>query len=430
MKSKSFKLRATVPSIEGTFALKIVVYEHLSGGGYSGQPISSAVLSEGFGMLRMFASDLKMAGHEVTVILDDRISKFNHTMNVDYTVPILNSQEPKKFLMNLARINDASYIIAPEREKTLQSFVKLMEQTGKISLNCKSSTIQTVSDKAILYEVLKKNSLKTPETIVFNVKDSLVKVKQVINSELGYPVVFKPVDGVSCNGLSIVKKEDQVEEAIIKIKTESAEEQYIVQEFIDGEAASVSLICAKDKVSAINLNKQIVKINGPYNISSYEGGVVPFDHPLRQIALKSAKKVVECFPGLIGYVGVDLILLKDMVFIVDVNPRLTTSYIGLSKISNFNVAEAMVDGVLKNKLPTENKTEGYVCFSKLYSTKPTMTTFQELANISEIVSPPFPLNDNPKACSLIAVHDSSLRCAELKLEHSEKRVLNIISRGK
>ena len=50
----------------------------------------------------------------------------------------------------------------------------------------------------------------------------LAKIKQVIKSKFSYPVVFKPVDGVSCGGLSIVKEDAQVEKAIARIKAESA----------------------------------------------------------------------------------------------------------------------------------------------------------------------------------------------------------------
>ena len=38
---------------------------------------------------------------------------------------------------------------------------------------------------------------------------------------------------------------------------------------------------------------------------------------------------------------------KIRAFVVDVNPRLTTSYVGLRRVANFNVAEAMVNAVLK-----------------------------------------------------------------------------------
>jgi len=312
----------------------------------------------------------------------------------------------------------------------LQSLVILVEQTGKVSLNCESSAIQKVADKAVLCEILNKNSLPTPKTLVLNVADGLAIVKRAIKSKLSYPVVFKPMDGVSCGGLSAVKEDAQVEKAIAKIKAESAGKRFIIQEFVEGEAASVSLLSARGKALAISLNKQNVKIALPETVSSYEGGTVPFDHPLKQEAFAMAQKVVESYPGLRGYVGVDLVLAQDKPFVVDVNPRLTTSYVGLSRVADFNVAQALVNAVLKSELPAKHESHGFACFSKIETPKPTISAFQKAAQISEVVSPPFPLNDNTKACSLIAGHGDSLENAWLRLEEAKKRTLNIISRGK
>ena len=347
----------------------------MSSGGYAGQPISNSVLAEGFGMLRTATSDFKAAGHEITVLLDDRISKLNPPINSDFIVPISCPQEIKNFLSNIATINyDAVLIVAPETGQTLQSLVELVEKTGKVSLNCESSAISKVANKAILYQVLEKNHLPIPKTLTLNVNDDLTEVKQTIKTKLCYPVIFKPVDGVSCSGLSIVKEEEQIKQAIEKIKAESAEKHFVVQEFIEGEAASVSLLCAKGKALAISLNQQTVKVGAPEEASCYEGGLVPFDHPLKQEAFAISEKVVGCFEGLRGYVGVDLILAKDSLFVVDVNPRLTTSYVGLSQVANFNVAEALVTAIMKGEFPDRLGTTGYVSFSKLKIPKPTINT--------------------------------------------------------
>jgi hypothetical protein len=402
----------------------------MSSGGYAGLPISNSVLSEGFGMLRTVASDFKAAGYEITVLLDDRISKLNPPINADCTVPIFYPQEVKNFLSNIAKINDAVLIVAPETAQTLQSIVELVEKTGKVSINCESNTISKVANKIVLYQVLKTNHLAIPKTLSLRVNDDLAKVKRAIKNKLSYPVVFKPVDGVSCGGLSFVKGESQVEKAVEKIKAASAEENFVVQEFIEGESASVSLLCAKGKVFAISLNQQTTRVGAPEEASCYEGGSVPFDHPLRQEAFTMAEKVVGCFEGLRGYVGVDLVLSKDKVFVVDVNPRLTTSYVGLSRVASFNVAETIVNAIMKGEFPIKPETTGHVSFSKLETPKPTINAFNRTAQVCGVVSPLFPLNDNQKACGLIAGQGDSMEQARLQLEEAKKRVLNIIGRGK
>jgi tyramine---L-glutamate ligase len=410
--------------------LRIIVYEHVSGGGYAGQVVSPSVLSEGFAMLRTLTSDFKSAGHEITVLLDARISKLNPPISADCIVPIFYNDEPKKFLASIAKINEAVYVVAPETGQTLYSLVALVEQTGKVSLNCESSAIQKVADKTVLYDILKKNRLPTPKTLVLNMNDSLAEVKQSIKSKLTYPLMFKPADGVSCSGLSLLKEDGLLENAIEKLKATSTNEHFMIQEFIEGEAASVSLLCAKGKAVAISLNHQTVKVGGPAEVSSYEGGAVPFDHPLKQKAFAVAEKTVGSFVGLRGYVGVDLVLTKNKLFVVDVNPRLTTSYVGLSRIANFNGAQAIIDGVLKGKLSAKHEKNGYVYFSKLETPAPSISSFKDTKQLTEVVSPPFPLSENQKGCALISGDGQSMNDAKKHLEEAKKRVLSIIIRGK
>lgn len=410
--------------------MKLLVYEHISGGGCAGQPILPGVLSEGFGMLRSLVSDFKSAGHGVTVLLDARLASLNPPIVANQIIPVLKSQKIEKLLVEAAKISDAVYIIAPETGQTLQSLVELAGSTGAISLNCDAGAIPKVADKGVLYETLKRMGLPMPSTLVFNVDADLVEVKQTIRSKFRYPVVFKPMDGVSCGGLSTVKEGPQVEKAIARIRAESAGRHFIVQEFIDGEAASVSVLCTGDKALAISLNRQKVKVALPEEVSSYEGGTVPFDHPLKQEALRMGEKLVESFSSLRGYVGVDLVLAKDKPFVVDVNPRLTTSYVGLCRVANFNVAEAIVNAVLKHEFPTKRETRGFACFSKVESPKPTISTFEMVAQIREVVSPPFPIDENTEASSLLVGQGESSDVARLRLEEAKKRLFAIMGGGK
>lgn len=426
MKQKSFKASLTYQKrlLKG-HSLKIIVYEYVSGGGYAGQPIPPAVLCEGFGMLRSVASDFKAVGHEITILIDARLSKLNPPVDAQCTVPIFCKGEPEKLLRSMAKINDAIYIIAPETGQTLQSLVEISEKTGKISLNSESSAIQKVADKSVFYETIQEFA-SMPKTVVLNLVDGLTKAKQAILEELSYPVVLKPADGVSCSGLSLVAQETQLAKAVNKIRAESASKRLIAQEFIQGESASISLISIGKKAKALSLNKQNIILEGSDASSSYEGGEVPFCHRTKQEAYKAAEKVAEAFPGMKGYIGVDFVLTENKFFIVDFNPRLTTSYVGLRKVSNFNVAESIVNSVVKGKLPPEIETHRTVCFSKTETPKPDINAFKKASRLEAVVSPPFPLNGNSKAVSLIIGEGSNMEEAALKLEEAKKHLRNII----
>ena len=407
--------------------LRIIVYEYVSGGGYAGQPMPLDVLAEGFGMLRSFIADLKSAGHETTVLLDSRLSKLNPPLDANYTIPVLSAKEPKQFIEDISKNSDAIYIIAPETDQILQKMVEFSEAISKISLNCKSCAIEKASDKAALYESLENQGFPIPQTLTPNVDETAEELSQTIQKELSYPVLLKPADGTSCSGISIVTNKNGLEAALSKIKKESTNNRFIIQEYVKGDSASASVLSNGKKTRTISLNHQSIRLNSPDCDSKYVGGCVPFDHPLREDAVVLAEKVVEAVTGLRGYVGVDLVLTQDEVFVVDVNPRLTTSYVGLRCVAGFNVAAALVDAVINGKLPPISEKQGFACFSKVETNFPSASIFQQTTKLGFIVSPPFPLENNAKSTALVLGNGNSLDEALLRLEEAKKNLLDIVT---
>jgi predicted ATP-grasp superfamily ATP-dependent carboligase len=410
--------------------LRLLIYEHVSGGGFADGSIPSGVLSEGFGMLRTLISDFKAAGHYVTTTLDSRLARLNPPLGADCIVPVFSSREVQVAIRKVSASADAAYVIAPETEDVLQSLVESLEQTGVASLNCPASTIRKVVDKTVLHKSLKKLGVPTPETMMFSVADGEKEIKQTIQSKLHFPLIFKPSNDVGCCGLSIVRNENQAAGAVDKIKRESPSKRFLAQEFIDGAAASVSLVSIGSDALSISLNRQDVTIGAPDAISRYNGGLVPFDHLLRSRAFALAEKIVKSFRDLRGYVGVDLVLTEEEAVAIEVNPRLTTSYIGLRRVINFNPAQAIVNAVLKRELPTNIQSYGYSYFSKIETPMPTIDALQKTYEINEVVSSPFPVSSSGTACALVSSHGATVKAATARFREAKKRVLNTMSRGK
>ena len=411
-------------------ALRLLVYEHVSGGGFASEPLSPSVLSEGFGMLRTLTADFKAAGHTVTTTLDSRIAKLNPPIAADCVVPVFSSKEIQANLQKISSETDAAYVIAPETGGVLRSLVELIEQTNATSLNCSASAIEKVSNKAGFHDFLKKQGLPTPETLMFSVLDNVAEVNRAIRGRLNFPLIFKPSDGVSCCGLSVVRNEDQVAGAIAKIKQASSSKLFLVQELVTGAPASVCLFSTGSKTMLVSLNRQEVNLDAPEACSAYTGGSIPFAHSHRSEAFKAAEKIVKSFPELRGYVGVDFVLTEDKVVALEVNPRLTTSYVGLRKVVGFNPAQAIINAILKRELPTHVESCGYAYFSKVNVPNPQVAALQKTYSMSDVVSPPFPVSANADASALIASHGATLKEAKSRFSEAKKRVLNTINRGK
>ncbi|MCX8153078.1 MAG: ATP-grasp domain-containing protein [Candidatus Bathyarchaeota archaeon] len=409
--------------------MKVLIYEHVSGGGFAGMQIPPSVLSEGFGMLRSLVADFKAAGHHVTTLLDSRIVKFNPPLEADYIVPIFASNEVQEIIRRDVASADAACVIAPESDGMLQSLLETVEQAGGVSLNCAADVIGKAADKASLYERLSGTGVPTPETMVFSREASAEEVKRAVRSKLRFPLVIKPSSDVSCGGLSLVGNEQQIAVAVAKIKRECASKRFLVQEFICGVAASVSMLVTSSEAKSISLNRQDIFLETPDAVSSYCGGLTPFEHPLQSKAFKVAEKIVKSFRGLRGYVGVDLVLTDDEAFAVEVNPRLTTSYVGLRRVVNFNLAEAILNAALNGELPTHVQTCGYARFSKVDLPPPALPALQATYAMSEVVTPPFPVS-NSNACTLICVDAVTAASVSARFREAKKRAVKAAHGGK
>jgi predicted ATP-grasp superfamily ATP-dependent carboligase len=78
----------------------------------------------------------------------------------------------------------------------------------------------------------------------------------------------------------------------------------------------------------------------------YLGGSLPLTPGLASRASKLAQSAIAAMPHCTGFVGVDLILGGDPDgredAVIEINPRLTTSYIGLRALAEQNLAEQML----------------------------------------------------------------------------------------
>jgi tyramine---L-glutamate ligase len=407
--------------------LKLLVYEHVSARGLSDK-LQPSVLCEGFGMLRTLVADAKAAGHNVTTVLDNRILQLKPLLEADHVLTVHSPEDTANTLQVAAAKADATLIIAPETNGTLQNLVERIERSSTISLNCSANAIEQVSDKTRLQQQAKKIGLPTLETIVFNIKADAEDIAQVVKERIGFPAVLKPTDTVGCEALSIANNEKQAKAAAAKIAKHTSN-RLMAQKLIQGTPASVTLISNGTEAQPITLNKQNVSLKTPNQTSSYNGGTTPLNHKLESAAFAAAKQLVESVNGMKGYIGVDLVLTENEPVIIELNPRLTTSYIGIRKIVKTNLVQAIIDATVKHRLPPKQETNGYAHFEKVKTTNPTSNTLQQTFGMPELVSPPFATANGSNMYALLCTQGSTAQQAKRNFNKAKKQLCNIVLSG-
>jgi predicted ATP-grasp superfamily ATP-dependent carboligase len=408
--------------------LRLLIYEYVSGGGFAEKSIPPSILSEGFGMLRVITEDAKAAGHVVTTILDSRIAELNPPLEAERKIPVDSWRETENAVQEASESSDAAYIIAPETNGILKALVEKVQENDIQSLNSTPKAIARVSDKTLLQQDAKRIGLPTPRTLVFSSHDDQENIIQEVRERIGFPAVFKPVDGVGCEGLSLITSKNQAAQAISRIANQ-ANSRFIAQELVQGLPSSVTVISNGTNATPISLNKQNISLKPPKQTSSYNGGTIPLDNSLKEKAFDAAKKLVETIEGLKGYIGVDLILTKKEPVVIEINPRLTTSYVGTRKILNQNLVQTIIDSTLEQKPSARQETTGYAVFAKMKIINPTIKSLKETFNIPELVTPPFPNPNENTTYALICTQGKTPQQAKRVFNHAKKHLHTTITDG-
>ena len=306
--------------------MRVFVFEHLSGGIRSDQAATQppCLLRQGGAMLRAVADDFLAMGAEVATMLHARSRVDGSGLNV---VTVDERTDIERTFDELARDADAVLVIAPESDNLLIDWLRRLEDIGATSLGCSPAAAQLCGDKLVMAKHLADASVPTPATTTLREFPG--------PSEREYPVVVKPRYGAGCEYTLMCRRLED-------LPSLDQPEELIVQPFAPGLAASCSLIVNDALIAPLPPGEQF--IDGDDTLS-YHGGHIPLDVELAGRAQSLASAAAACVPGLGGFVGVDLILgdSPDDDRVIELNPRLTLSYVALSGMCATNLADLMLD---------------------------------------------------------------------------------------
>ncbi|MCW3134647.1 MAG: ATP-grasp domain-containing protein [Methanophagales archaeon] len=246
----------------------------------------------------------------------------------------------------LSRESDAGIVIAPDEK--LYELTELVE-SNTVNLGCPSECVKICADKMRTTKILADKGIPVPR---------IVSEEEMKRDDAWKSVyVRKPRYGCASENVFIVNGKENQEDIPFDDNRD-----HIVTEFIKGEDISSSVIAGDSFVLPLTINQQFIRMEQERLI--YEGGLVPYlvgrdaEKKIRSIS----KKVVAML-NCKGYVGIDFVLeYDDTPYVVDVNPRPTTSIVGIAKVLNYEVADLILRAKF-GTLPREEevKTEG--CFT-------------------------------------------------------------------
>jgi len=303
-------------------AMKVLLFEYISSGGFANQPLTAGLAGEGRLMLQALLDDFTdVPGVDVRVMLDGRLVDGVVANGTDIAV-IGPGQDYFQTFLELARDCDAVWPVAPESDGLLQRLCQTVTDLGKTLLTSPAAAVALTGDKYQTYRHLCKHGIATVPT----------RLLAEVEPEPGEWIV-KAIDGVGCEDSRIVS---DLGDFVASVPDRN---RFIVQPHLQGQKTSLSGLFKQGQAWLLSVNLQeFTVLDSQYHLTSIIVNHSADDGGYLQLL----QRIAAAFPDLWGYAGVDLIETESERLVLEINPRLTTSYTGLNRALGVNIADSVL----------------------------------------------------------------------------------------
>ncbi|MEX3951034.1 ATP-grasp domain-containing protein [Paraburkholderia sp. EG287B] len=307
---------------------KVLVYEYISAGGDTAAAAVPELLAMGRAMRDAVAGDLaRIPGVEVTCV-----GSASEAAATGPRAPALTWRAPPPghdavaFVGAEALHHDMVWVIAPETGGVLAALCGAVDATRWIG--CDAASLQIAGSKRATVRHLAQAGVAT--TRAWSAEAPL---------QPDAPAwVVKPDDGAGA--LDTRFYDDWREAQSAFLARLAAQERVTFEEWVEGDALSLSLLCTPDHAELLSVNWQHIGVT--QGRLAYEGvtvGAISLDSLVGHACAELAARVARALPGLAGFVGIDLVWHRERgPVLIEINPRVTCAYAGLSARLDTNLA--------------------------------------------------------------------------------------------
>tara|TARA_A100001037_G_scaffold152847_1_gene137954 strand:+ start:979 stop:1953 length:975 start_codon:yes stop_codon:yes gene_type:complete len=323
--------------------MRILLLEFFSSGGIYADTESarndherSTLVDEGWQMLQALIQDaVRSDGLYIDVLLDKAC---DHQRDDVFSLanvscyPISNADQFRQQLSRLAVLADYVIAVAPETGNLLGQLAEQLRKYGANVLLPSAEQISWSSSKFQTYQKLTEHKVPTPE--ILNLKELALLSEDAL-------VVVKPEFGAGCIDTNVLTASEL---SLVVPKSDT-----LIQPYHSGIDVSVSVIMGAAPVIMQPLYQQIKIVDQSLKFMGVENDVAT-QHAARATHL--AQRCIPLFTGATGWIGIDMVIgespTDDMV--IEINPRLTTSFCTLHKRSDASLVGKMIDNAAGREL--------------------------------------------------------------------------------
>ena len=310
---------------------RIFIHEYLTGGGdIADESEAAELLPLGRAMRDALLGDLlRVPDLQVTCAVSARAGlPFTHE-RLQAAAPAAG-EDATAFVRRQSALHDLAWIVAPESDGVLAAMHAVVDAPRWVG--CTAAAIHTASSKRATLAALAACGVATP--LDFTAEADAKALQWIV----------KPDDGAGAvaTQLHATRAAAEANQAQRAARGQDA----TIEPFVPGEALSISLLAGPGFVQPLAFNEQQVAIDaaGRLHFHGVRTNAIDRARDPRAVRLHTlALDVMRALPGLRGFVGVDLVWHATRGPVaIEVNPRVTCAYVGLSAALGRNLADEVL----------------------------------------------------------------------------------------
>ena len=288
---------------------------------------------------------VKLNQFDIVTMCDARLSPATLATQ---SITVASGQFEVVFRQALLQV-ELVWLIAPETDGTLLEISQWCyekHESGTLFIGCGFDATLTGTSKTLCFEALQAAHIYTLP--VYAGEDLMhATIDESILKQSDSQWVAKPEDGAGCEGIHLFNSLDDLK---CWLAEDGRDSQYLAQAYQQGIVASFSMLCRDGKAWLLSCNQQHIVCDGKnFKLTGITvNGLLPYWQRFETIA----RKIAKMLPDALGYMGVDVIVdteNNNKIYVLEINPRLTTSYVGLHEALQYNPAKLILDCVLNDK---------------------------------------------------------------------------------
>lgn len=315
--------------------LKILAFEYITGGGLADAPLPDSLAREGELMLRALVRDLaELGGVEMSVLRDARLPEPDWADEGVTLLPVASSAGFVGAWGSAVAQADAVWPIAPESGGILADLCRDVNGRGKILLNSPAEAVRLAASKRTTSEWLRSAGVAVVPTYPM----------AETPPDCPWPRVMKPDDGAGCENARLLRDSRDWD----GWHPDRGAAEWVVQPYLPGEPMSLSALFCRGEGRLLSVNRQHIALeNSGFVLRGCRVGGEADTAGYHQNLLG---QIAHAFPDLWGYAGVDFIRTASGAVVLEINPRLTTSWVGLGEALGVNPAGLVLELALGKPL--------------------------------------------------------------------------------